>query len=236
MCIQRYTWSSSSPLRVATADRRLGFGQRWRALTGPYGNPELWLRACAIAALRQRDGVDMIDLLETPGAFGYGPLKLQRYALPSVEWSAGDERAIRSSSLVRPGSPVALASMAHRDFAPCEAATRTHQACGIGVGGSDARPNSCADRPSKPRRRSVMRSRRSIAKRLEKRSYLLAARWAVKAAHFLAMSGLLSRRGAFIAFRLSSRLSKKSWAIWRSERTFAEGKQGRRVPSTTKDA
>jgi hypothetical protein len=205
-------------LRVDTADRRLGFGRRWRALIGPYGNPNLWVRACAIASLRQRDGVDMINLLQTPEAFGHGPLKQPRSALPSIERSAGDERAIPSSDLVGPDSPAALASMAHRGLVPREAATGTHQACGIGVGGPDSCPNSCADQPSRPLRRSVIRSRRSIAGHLEERSYLLAAKWIVKAAHFLAMHGVLSHRGAFIAFRLSSRLSKKSWAIWRSQR------------------
>jgi hypothetical protein len=217
MCIESYTWLRS-PLRVDTADRRLGFGQRWRALIGPYGNPDLWVRACAIAALRQRDGVDMINLLETPGACGHGLLKLPRPTLPFIERSAGDERAIPSSDLAGPDSPAALASMAHRGLVPREAATGTHQACGIGVGGPDSCPNSCADQPSRPLRRSVIRSRRSIAGHLEERSYLLAARWIVKAAHFLAMHGVLSQRGAFIAFRLSSRLSKKSWAVWRSQR------------------
>jgi len=65
----------------------------------------------------------------------------------------------------------------------------------------------------------MMPPRRS-ARRLEERACLWVATWVVRVARILAKQGLLDRRGALMAVRLSSRLLRRAWAIYRSERAL----------------
>jgi hypothetical protein len=69
-----------------------------------------------------------------------------------------------------------------------------------------------------------MSSLRTIARRLERRALQHAAIWVVRIARVLRREGLLGRRGCLMAVRLSSRLSKRSWTIFRAERALRKSR------------
>lgn len=188
-----------------------------------FANRELWLRACTIASLRERDVMTLAELPHL-GRLGLNdgcarveagslPTGGGRDALPQFRVQSADHCPGRA--LV----PVVVGSVRPR-------ATSKEQAEAIGAQ-LDRRPRSAISASGighwSPRW-GEMSSLRTIVRRLQQRAYQHAAILVVIIARVLAREGLLGPRGCLIAARLSSRLSKWSWAIFRSERALRKSR------------
>jgi hypothetical protein len=223
MCMRRNTWSKSPAQRASSSGRQSQFWQRPRDVLGSLVDREIWLRACAIAALRERasatplEAVDALALLRDCGVYAGCD------AVRSANGGEDDERSNLAPASSASGSRAALAVGTHRTRRSLALSEQTSQEIGTGLDRSKLCANSCMARPRRVQQ-SVMRSACAITRRLKHRGYLLAARWIVATARVLAARGLLSAKAALLAVRWSSRLSKKSWAIWRSERPSARAK------------
>lgn len=191
--------------------------KRLRRLLMALADPEVWLRACAIAALRERDGITLVDLANRSGPLGTGNgcahtgMDLARTgggcdAPPQTGTSSVDrqpDRAVVFSALR--SVPVPMSKGADTEVGAC-------------LGRQPPSANSPSAGSRRPRGWVAMRPPRPSARRLEERACLWAATWVVRVARVLAKQGLLDRRGALLAVRLSSRLSRRAWATYRAER------------------
>lgn len=90
MCMRRNTSSNSSTQRARSSDRQPRSRSRcFRDAFGWLVDPEIWLRACAIAALRERDGATTIELPDIPNLLGINRVHAQSRV---VERADEDER------------------------------------------------------------------------------------------------------------------------------------------------
>lgn len=218
MCAHRFSLPKSPTPRASARGLRPIFGQRVRDPIGALSDPDIWLRACAIAALRQRDGVATFELGDLPGIIENRGVR--RDCLASGSDNGGDGDAPPQPT-PRPSARRSCAALAAVSCGalPSEAVPEgSIRPVGARVGRSGPRANSPWRQSHASRRRPAMRSLRSIARRLEERVCLLGAIWVIRIGRVLVRERLLNRRVALIAFRLSSRLSKRAWTIWRSER------------------
>lgn len=188
---------------AASGRRRPTIWDRLVSGFAPFADPELWLRACTLAALRERDGSVGLEVVSLSALFGGG---------------SHDDPQDPASGAAYQRSAAAL--VARESGGPCSQTRAERPVCAIRsrMGGPEPRANPAKARSQRNRREALMRSPRSIARHLEERACLFGAIWVVRVARILVREGFLNRRGAFAAFRLSSRLSRRSWRIWKSER------------------
>lgn len=218
MCIRRSAWLRSRPTAAASGRCRPTIWGPMVTAIAPFADPELWLRACTLAALRARDGsvglevVSLSALCERGRDYGLG------LAPRPMNGGSHDDPQDPASGAAYRRSAAAL--VARESGAFCSQTRAEKPTCAIRsrMGGPEPCANSPKARSQQNRREELMRLPRSISRRLEERACLFGAIWVVRVARVLVREGLLSRRGAFAACRLSSRLSKRAWRIWRSER------------------
>jgi hypothetical protein len=222
MCIHRHTRPTSRARRTGSRGHQQQFRQRLREAFGWLVDREIWLRACAIAALRQRDGA---VTLEPPGASARPQSHTAHACCHAAEPANGDKCGERPNIAATPsvsGSDHALVAVPDRALSSRDLSEGTLQAIGTGMGRPDLCASSCAARTNEWRRASMTRRWGSASRHMQQRSYLLLANWIVRAAHFLAARGLLSLTAARIAFRGSGSLSRRSMAIYRYERATSK--------------
>jgi hypothetical protein len=225
---------ANSPTRYASARR--GQSKLRQCLQGVLGwllDPETWFRAAAIAAARERDSSGTLQPLDIPVSTG----SRKGHARCQIDEPGNgvqhDEQRKFAAPTSSSGSASALVGISDRALPSRELSEGAVQALGTGLG----RPNPCARPPvaqaETPLRLSVTRRRASTFKRVQRRGYLRLANWILRTAHQLAALGLLGPNAGRIAFGWSAYLSKKSLAIWRSERTAGRDNSNRRAARAT---
>lgn len=216
MCIHRHTWSRQQSTAGCSWQFPRATWAQLRAIFGPFTASETWLRACYFAALTERDGAVAFEVACLPGLTAR-----DCNAMPGVMIGGTRESAPHPTSrAAAKGSTAALAAWAGGTLRSETGAKGPISPIRARMGGSEPRTHSPRARSQRIRRATLMRSPRSIARRLEERACLLAAIWVARIGRIMVREGLLNRTGAFFAFRLSSRLSRRAWAIWRSERAL----------------
>ena len=209
------TWPSP---RARCRDHYRQVMQLFQDWFGWLADPEIWLRACAIAAVRDRNSVGMT---ETPNISDLLWTDRDHAGGDAVRRASGgklNERPNRATFAPASGSRSALFDLSDRALSPQQLSEGTRQEVRGGLGRPAPCRNSCLARANRPRGR-ISRICRSFIRRRQQRAYMTLARWIIRTAYALAALGMLSPALARIAFRWSSHLSKKSLALWRSERS-----------------
>jgi hypothetical protein len=207
---------ASEPRRPGAGHRSSPLRKRLRDLFAGLADPDLWLRACAIATLRRRDG-SPFEAKDLPSHFGNrGPDGSPGTPdPPSIGGRDAPLPTIPPAAIHSPGT--ALVALSGRGCPPRTPSERPPRPVGARLGRAETQAHSPAADARLAREWPALSSARALASRLELWTCLLAASWMSRAARGLALAGLLDRQGMLTTIRLRSRLSRRAWAIWRSQ-------------------
>jgi len=210
--------------RPGAGDRSSPARKRLRDLFAGLADPDLWLRACVIAALRRRDGSPP-EAMDLPGFFGNRAAG-GSYGLPGAPSIGGrDAPPPAIPPTAAHGPAAALVSVSGRSGPHRASSEGPPRAVGARLGRTEARAHSPAADARLAREWPALSSARALASRLEISMCLLMATCVSRAARGLALAGLLDRQGMLTTIRLRSRLSRRAWAIWRSQHSRRSARQ-----------
>jgi hypothetical protein len=211
----RDPWSTSSLQSAGFSARQSLSAYRLRVALGWLVDPQVWLRAGLIASLRERSHLATLGALNVQGLFEDRRTQVRCDMVRPTNGGTRDERLDLAPASTALGSRPALGAVADGTPSSQGLSSGTLQAAEPGLDRS-----ALCGGPRKGRTEGQRHppSRRLTSRHLRQRVYLLLANWIVRGAHALAMRGLLGPATARAALRWSASLSKRSLAIWRSDR------------------